>query len=479
MKIIVFSLGVVFPDNVQGGSQKVLRELSIQLGKRGHFITIYCPQREDNYEEFYITEHVLVKPILPLGGAFPMPYNVSPFDLFETSRILLDEVNKFDLLYCHDGGLCIELVKKKIPTVISLRDFCYPETLLGALNFDQAAIIVNSDYTYRCLHDTFSLVNPRIKRNVSLIYNGYDTCLYSRKQLNDDVLKSMKLPEKKDCFVVGFPHRPQMDKGIANAIKVITKIKVQHPNIRLLVPLYMDINMSFRTDATYSYIYKQIEEQNLHEQIVFHPWIDQQHMSYYYSYCDVVLNIGDFVESFSNVAVESLLCETLVIAFNIVTYRTMPIKKHIKVVDYGDLDAVSEIILNMIASKAVGSYDYESFKRARTDIVETFNLEKSINQYEMVFENAVRTNTAPTTFVPVLNQNSSENYYRLTAWTSYNKGYFYNEYDKRLYKDELNGFLYSNNAIVAENCLLSNHVSKETIERFIKKGIIMKVIDEF
>ena len=69
----------------------------------------------------------------------------------------------------------------------------------------------------------------------------------------------------------------------------------------------------------------------------------------------------------------------------------------------------------------------------------------------MVFENAVRTNTTPTTFVPVLNQNSSENYYRLTAWTSYNKGYFYNEYDKRLYKDELNGFLYSNNAIVAEN----------------------------
>lgn len=478
MRIVVFSLGVVFPVSVQGGSQKILRELTLLLGERGHFITIFCPKRNDNYVEFNLSPNVIVKPILPLKGTFPMPYSVSPFELYETCKVLSEAMEGFDLFYCHDGGLCIELLKNVIPTVISLRDFCYPETLLGALNFNQSAIIVNSDHTYNCLLDTFARINPAINGKVHLIYNGYDPILFSKKASNKEVLEHMGLPEKKDLFIIGFPHRPQMDKGVANAIRVINNLKFRYPNIRLLIPLYMDINLSTRTDDTYDYINRQIVEYNLQEQIVFHPWIKPQHMAYYYSYCDVVLNIGDFVESFSNVAVESLLCETPVITFNIATYRSMPIRNYLRIVEYDDIDAVTDIISDMIIKKSRNYCDDIFMQEARSYIVKTLSQKRFLDQYERVFKEVLES-TSISSRLSSKNTSTSTAYYRLTAWNSYTNGHFYNDYDKKIYEDKFMGLFCTGSAQVSEDVLLSSNISKETINWFENKGIIMKVKDEF
>jgi len=406
-----------------------------------------------------------------------MPYDVSPYALYDTCRLLLEAINGFDLLYCHDGGLCIEFVKNIIPTVISIRDFCYQETLLGALNFNQSALIVNSDHTYHCLIDTFARINPSIKGKIHLIYNGYNPIFFAKQPTDINLLKQMGLPEKKDFFAIGFPHRPQKEKGIANAIHVVNKLKKSHPNIRLLIPLYMDISISTRTDDTYKFIREQIIEHNLQDIVIFHPWIKPQQMSQYYSYCDVVLNIGDFVESFSNVAVESLLCETPVIAFDIATYRTIPIKRFIKIVDYGDIDTVSNIIADMIVRKKDGNPDDHYLKQARLYISETLSPKKFVDQYEELFKQIAETanTTAKKSSHPLP---SARNYYRLTAWCSYSNGYFYNDYDKKLYEDKFQGLLRSNTIPVPEELLLSNNISKETIHWFESQGIIVKVSNE-
>ena len=98
MKILVFSLGVIFKNVVQGGSQKVLRDISRGLVYRGHKITIVCPRRKDNHEMFELCPGAVVKPILPLREAFPMPYAVPPFSLVETYRLLEEELGDVDLL---------------------------------------------------------------------------------------------------------------------------------------------------------------------------------------------------------------------------------------------------------------------------------------------------------------------------------------------------------------------------------------------
>lgn len=67
MKILVF-LGVVFKNAVQGGSQKVLCDVSKNLANRGHSVTIVCPRREDNTARSVWTAKF---PSLTMKGSFP------------------------------------------------------------------------------------------------------------------------------------------------------------------------------------------------------------------------------------------------------------------------------------------------------------------------------------------------------------------------------------------------------------------------
>lgn len=81
---------------VHGGSQKVLRDVMIGLGIRGHEITILCPRREDNKDIFWLSNRVKVEPILLLKGTFPAPYEVSPFRLLQTCYRIQEKLPDFD-----------------------------------------------------------------------------------------------------------------------------------------------------------------------------------------------------------------------------------------------------------------------------------------------------------------------------------------------------------------------------------------------
>jgi len=55
---------------------------------------------------------------------------------FQFQRLGFLEIKKHDIFYIHDAGLNFNLLcNSEIPTIISLRDYLYPETLLGAFNF--------------------------------------------------------------------------------------------------------------------------------------------------------------------------------------------------------------------------------------------------------------------------------------------------------------------------------------------------------
>ncbi|OGJ15393.1 hypothetical protein A3K73_08010 [Candidatus Pacearchaeota archaeon RBG_13_36_9] len=87
-KILVFSLGPVFKDYVHGGSQKILREVSLYLGERGNKIDIYCVERKDNYEIFSLGKNVTVYPKLKFKETFPLPYKTSPYSLWKVIETL-------------------------------------------------------------------------------------------------------------------------------------------------------------------------------------------------------------------------------------------------------------------------------------------------------------------------------------------------------------------------------------------------------
>ena len=130
-----------------------------------------------------------------------------------------------------------------------------------------------------------------------------------------------------------------MSKGFYNALQVLKRLtKFWGNRVKLLIPTYMDCGLSSRTDDTYQQIKDTIESLQLQGNTIYHNWVCHEEMPEYYSYCDVILCIGNFVESFSNVSVESLLCGTPVVCSNTSTYRTMPIHEFLYVVPYGAIN---------------------------------------------------------------------------------------------------------------------------------------------
>ena len=144
-KILVFDISPVFKDHVHGGSEKVLREVAIYLGARGHTVNIFCVSREDNNKPFKLSKNVQVNPVLKFKQTFPSAYKTSPYNLWKIIETLKYQIGKHDVFYSHGSGLNFaEIYNQRIPTIISLRDFVYPETLVGAFNFKRDVMIVNS-----------------------------------------------------------------------------------------------------------------------------------------------------------------------------------------------------------------------------------------------------------------------------------------------------------------------------------------------
>ena len=471
MRIVVFSLGVVFPNVVQGGSQRVLIDVCLGLTQRGHKITILCPKRNDNCTVFLVGSNIVVKPVLPLRGAFPAPYAVSPLALTQTCQIVLDELNGADLLYCHDGGLNIDFLKSRIPTVISLRDFCYPETLLGALNFHEEAVVVNSMHTYGCLQDSFVRVNPMLKDRVHVIFNGYDAHAFQRTKITASFCKSYNIPMRSDEKVIGFPHRPELSKGFPNALRVLKQLSdVWGSQIKLLVPLYMDQGLSTRTDDTYHQIQSMVNSFHLQDNIIYHPWVSHEEMPQYYSYCDVILCIGNFVEAFSNVSVESLLCGTPVVAANTSTYRTMPVRQFLQIVPYGAIEETTLAVNDILNGKLCCDTE-----EARGFISQELTMEKMIDAYEQVFRQAKQSFLSSHTvqnYEDILSKTDGV-YYKLASWCDICGGYIYDDYRGEYFADPFCGAFTNPETRCSKGQLLLNGVTEATIEQAVEKGFLI------
>ena len=472
MRILVFSLGVVFKKAVQGGSQKVLRDIAVGLAQRGHKITIVCPMRKDNNKIFEFCRGAVVKPILPLREAFPMPYAVSPFSLTESYRIIEEEIKDADLLYCHDGGLLFETLKNRVPTVISLRDYCYQETLLGAMNFQGDAVVVNSMHTYLSLQDSFMQINPYLRGKVRIIYNGYDSNVFQPRNISESFYRKYGLFPKSNELIIGFPHRPEFSKGFQNALQVLKKLtETWGKRIKLLIPMYMDRGLSDRTDNTYHQAESIIEDLQLQDNVIYHDWVSHEEMPEYYSYCDVVLCIGNFVESFSNVSVEALLCGTPVVSANTSTYRTIPIRPFLHIVPYGEINETAGVVHEILCSK-----DTRALTNARSFISKEFTIKKMVDAYEQVFLQVLKEKETGNSTEVLCELNAESDLpekYKLAAWCEVVDGKIYNDYLGEYLENPLGTLLSGHEQAFTKQELLCCGVDKEIIEQACADGILV------
>lgn len=352
MKIIVSAINPLFPDKVIGGSTRHLHNVAVHLGELGHDITILCTQREDNRQPFQWHERVYVLPIFRFKQPFPQPYDTPSYNLAAVIHDLSRHLVGADRFYMHDGEMLFPFLYQDIPTVISLRDNVYPETMLGSYLFQGDVLIAIADYSRDLYLNTAGRFFPELANRTIVINNGLDFDVFYPGSPDKAIFEIVPVDPNRHLIVL-HPHRPEASKGLPQTLEVIDRLVHQHglTNIKTLVPRWFDADLSAEVRAYYRHIEQDIDRRGLRENFLFHDWIPQQMMADYYRLGHVTLALGHFVEAFGNVPYESLACGTPAIAARIATHRSILPDDLLYKVHFDDHDTAASLAAAVLKGK--------------------------------------------------------------------------------------------------------------------------------
>lgn len=370
MHIVAFCINPLFPDRVMGGATKHLQSIAVHLGELGHTVTVLCTQRADSRTPFRWHENVRVKPLLRFKQPFPQPYDTPAYNLAAIIDDVAAHLETADRFYMHDGEFLFPYVYQHIPTIVSLRDNVYPETMLGGFLFQGDTLITISNYSRDFYAHTMGRFLPELPARIRVIHNGLDWNQF-RPTPPDEILQIGPIDPAHDAILI-HPHRPEPSKGLTETIAVADRLVHQYgfDNLKVLVPKWIDVTLSVEMRAYYDAVQQQLAERQLANYFIFHDWIPQSLMPQYYSLGGVTLALGHFVESFGNAVYESLGCGTPAIAARISTHRELLPDFLLDKVHFGDTEMAAALAAGILQQKrrtspATLAYLHEHYSVAR------------------------------------------------------------------------------------------------------------------
>lgn len=464
MKILVFSMATIMKDVSMGGSQRHLRELLFYFSKKGHTVTVLTNYRSDNSEPFDLCERVKVLPILRFKETFPIPYDTHPFHLAHSYELIRNYAKEHDVFYIHDGQMDYGYLHQGIPTITSLKNFVYPEALISAFHTNRDRFIVACDYTYESVKHTVGRVLPRIDDILTVVKNGIDLTVYH--PVKTDWRQRLGISE--EDTVILFPHRPDPGKGIYQSFEVVARLKkLGQQNIKLLMPKHFDVNVSPETAAFYDSLLLHAETLGIRDAIVYYPWLPGHEMPGIYSLADVTMCIGNFIEAFGYVQIESIACGTPAVVSNVGAQRSIVDDGYyVTKVDYGDIEAAVSAVQTLLQEQV-------DIQKVHHYLNKTYNYEENLATYEKLI-------TSATCKAEDLSQLTmmKEQMYKLAPWCYVSaKGIYHDYLYKYLEKDALYSFLAlqkANPFTLTEAEMVS--LTKEALEQAVVDGIIVPVI---
>lgn len=406
MRIVMFSINPLFQGTVMGGAPKHLQNIAVHMGELGHDVTVLCTCAPNSEGEFRWHERVRVKPILPFKQPFPQPYAVTGYALSAIVQIVADHLRDADRFYMHDGEFLFPYVSAHVPTVVSLRDNVYPETLHGGFLFQGDKLILISEFSRHFFLATAGRFFPELADRVVVIPNGLDWSRFE-PTVPDEILQYVPVDPAHDTIIL-HPHRPEESKGILQTIEVIDLLVNRYglPNIKTLIPRWLDIQTTSELREFYAHVEGEIEKRGLRDHIVLHDWIPQRLMPEYYSLGAVTLSLGHFPESFGNSVYESLGCGTPSIAARISTHRELLPDALLDKVDFGDAEGAARIAAEIIQNKRRTSAETLVYLQTH------YGIERQLSAYAEVILNAKV--VSPLVYEPFYLD--SESRYTLAPW---------------------------------------------------------------
>ncbi|BEH09848.1 hypothetical protein GSUET_14600 [Geobacter sulfurreducens subsp. ethanolicus] len=427
MKILAFSLAPVFRSHVHGGSQKILREVVTYLGSRGHEVRVVCICRPDNDTPFLLAPSVEVLPIFRLKPTYPEPYYAAPSDLAEMIVALKKNIDWCDRFYIHDAELPFHFLYDHKPTIVSFRDFVYPDTLVGGFGFRRDRLLLNSDYVARCVIDAFSNFRPTIADRIVVVKNGIDLSHFApRPRPTSEQIQSLLGNASPATYTLLYPHRPDRRKGILEALRITARLQARlnrlGQSVRLLIPTWVDSAVASSSSHEYQTIYSEINEVaaelGILGQVHFHDWIPYGLMPEYLSMGSATLCVGNFVEAFGNVHLESVACGTPCVVAGVAAHAENLPEPLVCKVPYGDIESAAECAEKLCLS----TYDVAV---ARDYLERNYSFMGMLDGYERVIVSTQIEDPLPLEILPAL---APDTRLRLAAWCRDDGLGIYNDY---------------------------------------------------
>lgn len=349
MKIVICSINPLFGDKVIGGSTKHLRRVAEYLAEAGHEVAILCTRRDSSQDKIEWHPNIKVRAVFPFKQPFPMPYDIPAFQMGRIIQLIIDECADADRLYMHDGEILFPPLSHHLPTVVSLRDCVYAETMLGSFLFQGDAIITLNEYCKNTLLATAGSFLLDLPERVRVIPNGFDFNFFKPTPPSAELLNILGIDPQKHTIVL-HPHRPELSKGLLQTVRTVEQLvhKYHFHNLKVLIPKWFDADQSPDLLKFLQQIKADIHNRGLDDYFHFHNWLPQRLMPEYFSLGHVTLVLGHFVEAFGNSAYESLACGTPAVVSRVSSNRDLVPDELLPKVHFNDIDSAARLAADVL-----------------------------------------------------------------------------------------------------------------------------------
>lgn len=465
MKIVAFSINPIFPDLITGGASKHLYHITRALGGAGHQLQILCARGRNQYAKFDWAKNVRVSPILPFHLPFPQPYAISGADLGLIIGRIGRALENADRFYIHDGEFLVPDVYEQIPTITSFRDNIYPESVLGTFLGKADEVICVSEYSAEVIKHTAALYYPGLNERIHLVNNGIDFGVFKPVE-TDKFAKSLGIDPQRHLVLL-HPHRPEPGKGLPETIQLVDQLVNGHglKQVRVLIPQWIDSMVSSEESAFYQEMSNLMHELRVWKHFIFIPWMAQEQMPAFYSLGHATLCLGNFVETFGNVAYESMACGTPSIVAKVGVHRTLMPDDLIDKVNFGDIEAAVERVLSIYHHKRRTEADAIAFLQTNMDF------QTQVSSYSEIIASCEKRPQLKF----VLPQQDKQQLYSLAPWCYIDSQQIYHDYRSRFEEDKQLTNLLQKTSRLSKLYAFEQGISEEQWDKWIDKTWLVPV----
>ncbi|MCD6220419.1 glycosyltransferase family 4 protein [Candidatus Calescamantes bacterium] len=279
------------------------------------------------------------------------------------------EKNPFDLIHANSHFVApygIEIGERfKIPVISHIRDILSPDKVRKYL-LDKSNVIICNSLTTR---EVFKQLPPE---KIKVIYNGIDTEYFS-PQPSEKIKAWRKKWGLREEPLVGYIGKISREKGADSLLKIIPGVLKEIPEAKFLIA--GEVRRERDEDLVK-------ELQQYKEKVVLTGWVNE--LPIFYSSIEALF-FPTRKESFGRVAVESLCCETPVVASNIGGVREI-IENESSGFLFSQKNLVEgkDRLVYILRHREIKE---KMGKKGREEMKERFNIHKIISKIEDIYKN--------------------------------------------------------------------------------------------